>query len=54
MYKAKIVSIVPQGLMVELYPNMKPALLSNNQLDGRKVNALKIKLQFEHFCKLSH
>ena len=37
VYKAKIVSIVPGGLMIELYPNMKPALLPNNQLDGRKV-----------------
>ena len=38
IYKAKIVSIVPGGIMVELFPNMKPALLPNNQLEGRKVS----------------
>jgi polyribonucleotide nucleotidyltransferase len=37
IYKAKIVSVIPAGLMVELYANMKPALLPNSQLDGRKI-----------------
>ena len=37
IYKAKIVEIVPSGLMVQLYPTMKPTLLPNSQLDGKKV-----------------
>ncbi|CAF0929476.1 unnamed protein product [Brachionus calyciflorus] len=37
IYKAKIVEIVPSGLMVQLYPTMKPTLLPNSQLDGRKI-----------------
>ena len=37
VYTAKIAEIVAGGLMVQLYPNMKPALLPNSQLEGRKV-----------------
>lgn len=37
IYTAKIVEIVPSGLMVTFYPSMKPALLPNSQLDGRKI-----------------
>lgn len=40
VYKAKVVEIVAGGLMVQLYPTMKPTLLPNNQLDGRKVNKI--------------
>ena len=37
MYTAKILEIVPGGLMVQFYNGMKPALLPNSQLDGRKI-----------------
>ncbi len=37
MYKAKVVELVPSGLMVQLYPTMKPTLLPNSQLEGRKI-----------------
>ncbi|KAF8773605.1 Polyribonucleotide nucleotidyltransferase 1 like protein [Argiope bruennichi] len=37
IYTAKIVEIRDIGVMVTLYPNMKPALLHNSQLDQRKI-----------------
>ena len=38
VYTAKIVEIRDSGLMVQFYPTMRPALLPNSQLDGKKVN----------------
>ncbi|KAJ8674271.1 hypothetical protein QAD02_005533 [Eretmocerus hayati] len=38
IYSAKIVEIRDIGVMVTLYPSMKPALLSNTQLDQRKID----------------
>ncbi|XP_049782136.1 polyribonucleotide nucleotidyltransferase 1, mitochondrial [Schistocerca cancellata] len=38
IYTAKIVEVRDIGVMVQLYPNMTPALLHNSQLDQRKVN----------------
>jgi polyribonucleotide nucleotidyltransferase len=37
VYTAKVVEIRDTGLMVQFYPSMKPVLLPNSQLDGRKV-----------------
>jgi polyribonucleotide nucleotidyltransferase len=37
VYSAKIVEIIEAGVMVRLYPNMKPILLPNNQIDAKKV-----------------
>lgn len=38
IYSAKIVEIRDIGVMVQLYPEMPPALLHNSQLDQRKVS----------------
>jgi polyribonucleotide nucleotidyltransferase len=38
IYSAKVVEVTAMGLMVQLYPNMKPELLHNSQIDSRKVN----------------
>lgn len=38
IYTAKIVEIREIGIMVTLYSNMVPALLSNSQLDQRKIH----------------
>ncbi|KFM81364.1 hypothetical protein X975_13258, partial [Stegodyphus mimosarum] len=38
IYTAKIVEIREVGVMVTLYPNMKPALVHNSQLDQRKIH----------------
>ena len=45
VYTAKILEIVPGGLMVQFYNGMKPALLPNSQLDGRKIGKKILKLQ---------
>lgn len=37
IYKAKIVEVRDIGVMVQLYPDMPPALIHNSQLDQRKV-----------------
>lgn len=37
VYSAKIVEIIEAGVMVQLYPSMRPILLPNNQLDVKKV-----------------
>ena len=38
IFTAKIVEIKPIGVMVTLYPSMKPTLLHNSQLDARQVS----------------
>ncbi|XP_054714086.1 polyribonucleotide nucleotidyltransferase 1, mitochondrial-like isoform X2 [Uloborus diversus] len=38
IYKAKIVELRENGVMVTLYPSMKPTLLHNSQLDQRKIS----------------
>lgn len=38
IYTAKVVEIRDIGVMVQLYPEMPPALLHNSQLDQRKVS----------------
>ncbi len=37
VYNAKIVEVRASGLMITFYPGMKPALLPNSQIDGKKV-----------------
>jgi polyribonucleotide nucleotidyltransferase len=37
IYSAKVVEIVPSGVMVQLYSTMKPTLLPNSQIDARPV-----------------
>lgn len=37
IYMAKVTEIRASGLMIQFYPTMKPALLHNSQLDGKKV-----------------
>lgn len=41
IYSAKIVEIRDIGVMITLYPEMKPTLLHNTQLDQRKVSYLE-------------
>lgn len=38
IYTAKVVEIRDNGVMVQLYPTMKPTLLHNTQLDLRKIS----------------
>lgn len=38
IYSAKVVEIVPSGVMVQLFPTMKPTLLPNSQIDARPVS----------------
>lgn len=38
IYTAKVVEIRDNGVMIQLYPTMKPTLLHNSQLDVRKIS----------------
>jgi polyribonucleotide nucleotidyltransferase len=37
IYKAKITEILDRGVFVQLHPEMQPVLISNSQLDAKKV-----------------
>lgn len=42
IYKAKVVKIEANGVLIKLYPTMKPVLIHNYQLDSRKVCILEL------------
>lgn len=42
IYKAKVVKIQSNGVLIKLYSTMKPVLIHNYQLDPRKVCIIEL------------
>jgi hypothetical protein len=52
VYKAKVVEIIQSGLMITFYKNQKkPVLLSNYQIDRKKVLLFKVSFDENFFIK---
>ena len=52
VYTAQVVDVVESGVMVKLYPSMKPVLLHNSQLTAGKVKLTLFSNEIVHTSNL--